>query len=422
MNNRRYTLPALILVTATLLSACGANPQGENAVENAAGELRTELTESEMEGGHASYQMDDNLFVDADVTVKSKYENGLPSYYLEILYETEDTSKETFKKNPMVCQRDFKEWSSLLEKIVPGKFEKNKFLINKEDDLDSAGYEAENGRKYFLDASWAGIVDGLDKNIPFNSTVAYFNSEDRPEFVGTEYNIMKHIRNYADSNDLDFLQNVEEQADTIKAFLEEMSGRTINSRYDFVPVGKTNFQTIQEKQSAREEQDREYGWFCFCYDVNGLPFKNMYLNYDLGDKEAEEISYWSSAGGKQLVSLSEHEQEVLVDRDGILSIVCSKMRDVGEQYRERTPVISPNEALKQVKAHYDRELLTEPCYISDIELVYTGYFSDGSEELVRPVVMPFWVVTVYDEIQMRGRQHFTYDAYTGECIEEAAAE
>lgn len=429
MKKMKYAISTFALGAAILLSSCGGNiQQGESSGgEGAKGEMRTELTESEMENGHASYQMDENLYVDADVTVKSKYENGVASYFLKTVYETEDTDKEKFKKNPTICQKSFEEWEALLEKIVPGKFKKDRFVINDEDDLQIAKYEGEDNQKYTLNVGWAGIVKGLDKKIPFNTPAAHLEREDGwPEVWGVWENIIQYVRNCDSGNDLDFLQDKEKQeyAEKIKTFLEEMSGRTVCSRYKFVPVGKTNINALREKSSlyATENIKEGYAAFYFDYEVDGLPFKNMYLNYTLdNDKEADDFSYWSSesGGGKELTAISEHQQEALVDKDGIIFIHCSKMRDVAEQCREASPVVTPNEVLEQVKAHYDRELLTEPCYISDIELVYTGYFSDGSDGLVRPVAAPFWVVTVYDDARFSGSACFTYNAYTGECIEEA---
>ena len=96
---------------------------------------------------------------------------------------------------------------------------------------------------------------------------------------------------------------------------------------------------------------------------------------------------------------------------------CSNLRYPGGVYKEKRPVVSPNEALKQVKEFYDRQLMTEECVVTDIELLYTGYFSDGSDGEIQPIIAPFWEISVYDNSAGR-YTHFTYDACTGECIRE----
>ena len=120
--------------------------------------------------------------------------------------------------------------------------------------------------------------------------------------------------------------------------------------------------------------------------------------------------------GSKLTTMSEHAQVMIISRDnGIVYLECSNMWNTGEVCKEKLPIISPNEALKQVKKHYSRQLLTEGDVITNIELVYTGYFADGADGKLQPAVSPVWAVKVYNR-SMETYEDFVYDAYTGDCI------
>ena len=87
-----------VLTISYALCACGtekASTEGDKGTDS-----RAELTQEEIESGHASFQMDENLVVDADITPKEKYAQGLASYYIKVFSETEKTAEKQFEKNP----------------------------------------------------------------------------------------------------------------------------------------------------------------------------------------------------------------------------------------------------------------------------------------------------------------------------------
>ena len=55
-----------------------------------------------------------------------------------------------------------------------------------------------------------------------------------------------------------------------------------------------------------------------------------------------------------------------------------------------------------------------------MSIVYTGYFTDGSEGEIQPTVAPFWRVRVYNN-DVDGSKYFVYDAFTGEAIAEGVS-
>ena len=105
----------------------------------------------------------------------------------------------------------------------------------------------------------------------------------------------------------------------------------------------------------------------------------------------------------------------MTGKNSVLYLDCSNMWDAGEVYKEKLPVISPNEALRQVKEHYSRQLMKKEYTITDIGLIYTGYFSDGADGKIRPIVSPFWEVEIYNG-DTGVHVSFVYDAYRGECV------
>ncbi len=418
MKGMKYIPVVFLLACSVILAACGTE-KGPEKPENSVGN-RTELTEEEIKGGHASFQMAENLVVDADVTAKEKYEKGLSSYYLKIVCETDKASEKKFLKAPTVSLHSFGEWQEMLNKIVPGKFPDNQFKLNKSDANIRQEYEGENGSSYSFHAEWSDYKRGVAEKTGFNSPGITVEKGKVSALSNRAVNVRTHVQNYRGSGEIEFLEEAEENVEKMKEFLQEMTGRSVYGGYDYVVVDKETIALLNKSQPwmEAEEPKENYAVFYFYYDINGLPFKNLSLDYMVeNDVTVDELCYWSSMPGKMLKAISEHAQELVISRDGIVGLDCSNLRYPGEVYQEKMPVTSPNEALKQVGEFYDRQLRTEQCVVTDIELLYTGYFSDGADGKIQPVIAPFWEIKVYDNSAGR-YTHFTYDAFTGECIRE----
>ena len=415
MKWRKYILTVFLFVCSIIWTACGTEKGSEESGNN--GGNRTELTEEEIKGGHVSFQMAENLVVDADVTAKEKYEEGLSSYYLKIICETDKDSEKKFLKAPTISLHSFEEWKEMLNGIIPGKFVDDEFKINKSDaNIRHQEYRGENGSLYSFHVEWSNYTRGLAEKTVFNSPGITVDVENGSEISNSAGKIKRFVRNYEDSGKIDFRQDV----DRMEKFLQEMTGRTVYEGYDYVIVSEESIGLLNQAQPVldEEEPEEDYVVLYFYYDINGLPFKELTLDYIMeNDETADDLCYWSSPAGKRLTAISEHRQELIIGRNGIVSLDCSNLRYPGGVYKEKRPVVSPNEALKQVKEFYDRQLMTEECVVTDIELLYTGYFSDGSDGEIQPIIAPFWEISVYDNSAGR-YTHFTYDACTGECIRE----
>lgn len=100
MKRMKYILAVFILGCSVTFTACGT--EGDSVKQEQSSRNRSELTEEEIKGGHVSFQMAENLVVDADVTAKEKYEKGLSSYYLKIFCETDKESEKVSKGTDLI--------------------------------------------------------------------------------------------------------------------------------------------------------------------------------------------------------------------------------------------------------------------------------------------------------------------------------
>ena len=60
-----------------------------------------------------------------------------------------------------------------------------------------------------------------------------------------------------------------------------------------------------------------------------------------------------------------------------------------------------------------KQMLAKTVTVLDLEMVYTGYFTDGNEGEIQPMIAPFWRVRVHNGER---NVYFVYDAFTGEAI------
>ena len=412
----QYILPIFILGVSIQLTACGTEDDPVNQEQDV--EYRTELTEEELKGGHVSFQMDENFEVDADVTGIEKYENGLSSYYLKVFCETDKESEEKFLQAPTLSLHSFGEWAEMLNKLLPGEFKDKNFQVNEEDANIRQAYQGKDGKSYSFHAAWSDYTRGVPEKTGFNTPVITIDPENYYQICNYTAMLRDYVQNYHGSGEAGFPQGADGDIGRMKEFLQEMSGRPVYEGYDFCAVNNETVGMLNEQLSSEyKEPEEEYTVLYFYYDIDGLPFKPLPLRYVMeNDETADELCYWSSLPGNKLTTMSEHAQVMIIGRDsGIVYLECSNMWNTGEVCEEKQPIISPNEALKQVKEHYGRQLLTEGDVVTNIELVYTGYFSDGADGKLRPAVSPVWAVEVYNR-SIEAYEDFVYDGYTGDCI------
>ena len=164
--------------------------------------------------------------------------------------------------------------------------------------------------------------------------------------------------------------------------------------------------------------ETEYCAYRFYYDVKGLPFMWLDLNYHLKDGETcSDMARMGSMNGSDLTGLSERELWACTSEDSVIKLDISNIRMEGDVYKDTQTVITPDDILRKVKKYYEQQLITSTVTLEEVSLVYSGYFTDGSEGEIQPTVAPFWLVKAYDG-GLSGSVVFVYDAFTGESIME----
>ncbi len=174
---------------------------------------------------------------------------------------------------------------------------------------------------------------------------------------------------------------------------------------------------IEEAGLDNNDFSNEYYSYSFYYEIDGVPVDNIGMTYELKDGETctLEARYTSEATGSVLNSQSENAQQIIIGENGLLYLFISHLRDAGDVYREAQEIISPSEVLSKLADYYDTQVMTDTVTITEMRLVYSGYFTDGEDGEIDNAYLPFWKVTVYDE-SLDCYMEFVYDAVTGESM------
>lgn len=422
MKKRNIRL-GLFLSLVLVLGACQSEAKPEESHT-----YRTTFTKEEKDKGSAKFELMENVLVDAKITPTEKYSGGLKKYYMETYFEAGNDieDREKFKKNLLLFGKKIPEIQKLIEKEMGGKFVgKPKFEEEEGYDDVSLSQKFQRGDDtydfwinwYFDDALWKRGHKRI--NCPY----LYLDVRMPQERSSVEDTIRRFCSNYRDMP-TPFIKDREAQAEKLQAFLAELTGREIADDYDFIPVTKESVKYTEEAiKSTFEDRsglEKDYGTFWFYADVDGLPFKDLQLLYNM--KEGETAGRIAHAGSPSdtsttLVALSESKQEVIISENGITNLNTTRFRMAGDVYKDTAKVLDPDRILKKIKTYYERMLSLNMATVTDIKLAYTGYFTDGSEGEIQLSVAPFWVVNVYVGGET-GTAMFVYDAFTGEAIKE----
>ena len=421
----KMRLNLLLLCVLILLSGCAVTETGDTVgTEGTMGteggsqeaDYRTEFTDSELAEGYASFAVSEHLVVDAEITPYDKYADGLNSYYMTQCYEEGDVGDaESFLEEATIFGRQQDEFWELFSDasgvgisrsiLEYGMTESYGYAFNE-------GLTGENGLGYFVLMNWMSFGAGVWEPHAYYPMVSLVVSEEDNPAVQGSYDtyIMKSVLDYG--GELAFADSTSLAAE-LKGTLEELTGRRISDVWDCVAVTNEAVSTY----AALEDGFEEYYCFYFYYDLDGLGIEDLSLSYEMQDGESctDGARYSTLDESSVLVSLNEVAQVVAVGESGILWMQISSGRDKGGVYKEGLSVVPPSELLATVKEYYDTQLLVEDVTITQVRLVYSGYFTDGADGEIDNAFRPFWKVQAYDANE-GSRRTFVFDAVSGELL------
>ena len=420
----------LIFCTVLLISGCQSEKKKKvDGTEKVT--YRDSFTEEEKANGTAKFGLMENVTVDAQITPAQKYKDGLKKYYMKTYFETKELKdKKDFADNPILYGKKLSKVMDMVSEEMEAEFQIKKpevdisgpYIFSAEDVLQD-----KEGEKYSFYAFWDTGEEEFDYTKRLYCPRMYIQLQNGLSGVGTAYEIVQRLKDYQNI-EVSFLKDKNKKGMELKAFLEKLLGRDLSDSWECIPVTEESvellnkaFKDVSLSAHIDLKQGEEYCVYRYYYDVKGFPFADLCLEYDVKEGETvSKIAGMSTINKKRLSGLSERSIICEVSQNGIVSIDTAKIRMEGDVYKKAEKVISPDTALQKVKNYYGKQIIRKPITVTEMSIVYTGYFTDGSEGEIQPTVAPFWRVRVYNN-DVDGSKYFVYDAFTGEAIAEGVS-
>lgn len=413
-------LPVAFL--SMILVACGADKGNYVNSENTM--YRDTFTAEELDKGVAEFHITEDIYVDASLTDSSIYKRNFNSYYIEHIYECKGGESQKLKQNPTIYHKNYNEISSWVNSIIPGAFKDKDFHLDlsaKDEPNICAEYESKDNTNYLINAFW----DSYDEAFGNNDTMfcPFMNIDIQPGISNLNslfYSLENNVEDYQKCQ-VDYISDMDGTAKKYKEKIEELTGRTLCDKFDTVALTKESVEALNQVNGFVEKYaGKDLLMLKYYYQIDGLPYKPIYLTYKLkpGEK-ASMVAMMSTSENSLLCGLAENPQKVILSKDGVYGIYTTSFRYPEKTYRKNLKIISPNNVLKKIKQYYDKTILLDTITIKDISLVYAGYFSDFVDGTIEPIVTPVWDVALYDN-KAGSFVHFVYDAVTGKSYLENA--
>ncbi len=389
--------------------------------DSSSADYRQEFTDSEIEEGHAEFDIAEHLSIDADITPLEKYENGLNSYYEVNYTDSGDlTDEDSFAENTTIFGHEQDEFYTLLEELFGVSVDRETVSFT-EVDLSGAVLMAECrscGLNMNIAINWNTINGVLGTSAYCPIFCVPWDDEDISNYA-------TYIKGWLKSGyeELDF-GDPDEIAETYMSYLEEITGRELSDTYDCITVSETTLSQLADKDAGTymdiDTDLEECYYFLFYYDIDGLPIDYLGICHELEDDEtcSDILESTKPDDYNTIYARPEWAQRVAVSEDGVMYLHFDNLRDKGEIYKESLDIITPTEILEKVVSYYDTMLLLDDVVITDVRLVYNVGFTDGEDGIIDEVFCPMWKVIVYD-YEAGMNKAFLYDAETGEAYYEA---
>lgn len=406
------------------------------------------LSEEEMEQSHLTLTLMENIYVDADITPYSRYKDGLNAYYISDYVEAENVyTEEALEERTTFCHWEAADFLNIFEKYTNASFDLSEKIIQAfvSGDDSNIGHmrltlpvhknEEEQGDdfNYYFTWNWNWWINQGRTILPCFTYCDYsYESNNINQFLNK---IPAYIEEYipdCEKNSLAFA-DAEKLGKELKDMLEDILGVTLHEEYTCIPVGSKNYETLLEILSEEElaemrtvdsgeqvilqefPKENEYYSYGFLRDIDGFQWRELIIDLTVTDDMVLSETVEAAHVDSFVTSLSEYEQKVCYDKDGIYEMHLYRTANIDELYKEREAVLDINQLLNVLRECYADQLILYPITIQNIEICYASYFSNPDEGMVRDEVQPFWIVTYYDS-QYQTEVQKIIDAYTGTII------
>ncbi|MCD8120573.1 MAG: hypothetical protein LUE29_14050 [Lachnospiraceae bacterium] len=412
---------AVLALSTLLLSGC-AEAGGEELLTDASDEFTSqvtetmeeiELTEEEAEQDHLFLQVTSNVTVDADITPRSLYSEGLG------MWQQRTESDEEISE--MLSYEELKEGQDTLGESLTLE-DVDSALSDMAETFGTVWQEVYGEAKSrstveSSDTFWYRDSDGLlEINTPGATT---------PE---SAYEGSASTEIYSVTEDLDFLP-----AETVR------QAATLMYQKIWPDMGVSllfQSNTLEQQQRAVEltnastyganyelnENAKEYYYLEFYETIDGIPIKRTMLPWKVLANSLAEGSYyydawWASQGISYAMSSDSIVGFMKVTESGFYLWICLKSTGY-EQLREAQKVVDINEILNS--ACESLVSLGETITVGSVELVMAQTTIED-EEGTWLVYAPFWTVDYY-RFKKVGVENFykryqmVFDGYTGELL------
>ena len=353
---RKALIMMMLLGTGALVTSCGT--------QQTASSYRTELTTEELEKGQASFVVNEDLAVDAEITEKKRYESGLESYLVENYFEgDENTTRENYLDHMTVFGKDPSYLEELCEKEVGQDLEFE--TVDTHIPLEEPGIgviqksAVQGTDSYSLVYTWNTGDEAYDYTDRIYGMTMRLDSENG-NFSDIANNILGNGVEFEDV-EIEGIDK-EKMVSHYKGMVETLTGRTYSDEVLCIPMCQETIRRLNEAMPEEAEpydENSEPAYrISFYAEINGFRYLPLSLTYEV--KEGEKVSPMAAISEVDsiIVGLRQPSQRVYVTKEGLSSFSLLKVRGNGEVYREKSPCIDANEALKKAIAYFDKVLLT----------------------------------------------------------------
>lgn len=384
----KWTLLFSCIIISCLLTACQFDAKG----------IR-EISKVDVNSTEITLDLTDNVTVNAEITPKTDYENGLSTYFGNVWSE-EGYSYESWKENANFMGKSIPD---IFSKIIEDKI--GNFDLKALDTLDLAD-------------DYGPCIDLYDRD--GNDFLMYAQEQEDGSIKWPKmYYPQREISNW--SNIRIDMEN-ETDLDEFKNLDLKNTGIEIEAAIDFVSY-ICGYDISNEYICLKLPELGEEFYVLYLFPlVDGFPvyYEENNIEYDESKSLSDEVQE------RQIVE--EHiatienlwikPQYVYFNEGKIVGVEINPSIHTGDIYEKNKKVVDIQEILKQTKNYFDKTLVADPVEITSITLGYNGDISDGSNGDIEHVIAPFWYVRYYDKTKGENgcNRCILFNAYTGEFV------